>query len=267
MSFLVNLGNELLKKFADQFQVHLPTESIPASWPAIVEKNVPLSHALDDAERERLLRIAQLLIREVPFEGCKGLEITEEIQVAIAASAAMLLVRRSFPKFLRLERILVYPDSFVAYRIRDRRSLDVERQEQGLEGEAWGDGIVVIAWVDVLAAASPAPPHGNVALHEFAHVLDFEDGSADGTPLLESEQARAKWRAIFQREFEQLEKDIEADRPAILDDYAATNLAEFFAVATETYFLAPERLKAGRPELFTQLDRFYRPGAGNASPG
>lgn len=267
MSFLSNIGHEFLKKFADQFQVRLPTEPIPASWPAIVAKNVPLSRALGDAERERLLRIAQLLIREVPFEGCKGLEITEEIRVTIAATAAMLLVRRSFPKFLRLERILVYPDSFVALRVRDHRSLDVVREEHGLEGEAWGDGIVVIAWGNVVAAASPTPPHGNVALHEFAHLLDFEDGSADGTPLLESAGARSRWRAIFQREFEQLEKDIEADRPATLNDYAATNLAEFFAVATETYFLEPDRLRAGRPDLFTQLDRFYRPGAGNAFPG
>jgi len=267
VSFLKNLGRELLKKFADQFRVQLPTEPIPASWPAIVERNVPLSRALSDDERERLLRITQLLIRDVPFEGCQGLEITGEIQVTIAASAAMLLVRRSFPKFLRLERILVYPDSFVAFRMRDARSLDVERGEHGLEGEAWGDGIVVIAWGDILAAASPTPPHGNVALHEFAHVLDFEDGSADGTPLLESDGARSRWRAIFQREFEQLEQDIAADRPATLDDYAATNLAEFFAVATETYFLEPERLRAGRPHLFTQLDQFYRAGAGPASMG
>jgi Mlc titration factor MtfA (ptsG expression regulator) len=258
MTFLTNLAQDLLKKFSEQFRVVLPSETIPRSWVSILRRNVPLAASLTDAERDRLLRIAMLLLREVPFEGCNGLEITEEITVTIAATAALLLVRRPFPKFLRLERILVYPDSFVAKRLRGRRSLDVE-QGEALEGEAWADGIVVLAWGDVMNAASPTPPHGNVVLHEFAHVLDFEDGYSDGTPLLESESARSRWRAVFRHEYELLEADIAADRAATLDDYAATNLAEFFAVATETYFLSPEKLRADRPELFTQLDRYYRP--------
>ena len=45
--------------------------------------------------------------------------------------------------------------------------------------------------------------------------------------------------------------------PTVLDTYGATNPAEFFAVATETFFERPNELRAGHPRLYAELERFY----------
>ena len=95
-------------------------------------------------------------------------------------------------------------------------------------------------------------------LHEFAHVLDFEDGASDGRPILDSEQARAAWGAVLQAEFERQQDAASRAEDATLDPYAATNRAEFFAVATETFFATGAHLRERLPELYEQLRLFYR---------
>jgi Mlc titration factor MtfA (ptsG expression regulator) len=45
--------------------------------------------------------------------------------------------------------------------------------------------------------------------------------------------------------------------PAFLDAYAATDPAEFFAVACEVFFEQPARLKHDEPELYEQLRLYF----------
>ena len=51
--------------------------------------------------------------------------------------------------------------------------------------------------------------------------------------------------------------DVDARRRTVLDAYGATNEAEFFAVATETYFEKPRRLARKHPELYAMLSRVF----------
>ena len=44
-----------------------------------------------------------------------------------------------------------------------------------------------------------------------------------------------------------------------LDAYAAQDPAEFLAVASEAYFMAPDQLQLAFTPLFDLLDRYYRP--------
>jgi len=43
-----------------------------------------------------------------------------------------------------------------------------------------------------------------------------------------------------------------------MDRYGATNPAEFFAVATETFFEKPKTLARKRPELYDELKSYYQ---------
>jgi hypothetical protein len=43
-----------------------------------------------------------------------------------------------------------------------------------------------------------------------------------------------------------------------MDSYGATNEAEFFAVATETFFCRPAALAIEHPRLYAALTDFYR---------
>jgi len=95
-------------------------------------------------------------------------------------------------------------------------------------------------------------------LHEFAHQLDFEDGATDGTPLLESGAQAKRWADVFSRELEALRHAADAGEPTLLDPYGAQDPAEFFAVATETFFERGAELRQRHARLYEELARFYR---------
>lgn len=201
--------------------------------------------------RREIGAIVQVLRAEKSFEACGGLkEVTEEMKLVILAQAALLLVGRKGGYFPRLRSILIYPD---AYQVQE----DEEEDQQARLGESWGSGSVVLAWRSVLQGGRGADDGQNVVLHEFAHQLDQEDGAADGLPVLSDGMRHADWAAAFEESYERFCDEVNAGQDTFLDPYGATNPAEFFAVATETYFELKEELREDEPRLFRQLRSYY----------
>src|SRR5437660_1586927 len=236
--------------------LRLPTGPIPDTWDGIVEHNVPLARGLTSEERERLLRLVRVFLADKHFEGCGGLTLTEEMKVTIAAGACLLLLHLEGPCYPTLRTVLVYPHAFVPKFASPPTAGGIVQPPVPLLGESWGDGVVVISWDDTLNGARDPGDGVNVVLHEFAHQLDDEDGSADGAPLLSGGALRT-WGRVLSDEYQRLRQDAAADRPSVLDPYGAKNKAEFFAVATETFFEKPVQLERDHPELYTQLKQFY----------
>jgi Mlc titration factor MtfA (ptsG expression regulator) len=96
-----------------------------------------------------------------------------------------------------------------------------------------------------------------VIIHEFIHHIDGMDGEMGGIPIIESDELRANWESVFKRRYEELLDDLASDRRPRLDDYAATNMAEFFAVAGESFFDSPGRLKHDLPDVYGLLQNFF----------
>ena len=250
-------GRGLLQQVAARMQFELPADPVPAVWHDILSRKVPLARDLAETDRDHLLRVSRLLLDEVPFEGVGGLVVDDEIRVTIAATAAMLLYRLPYPRFTKLIRVLVYPDTFVPVVAPSRHDTLIVEPDPSL-GQAWMNGIVVLSWSDVRRDVVNHPNGGSVILHEMAHILDAEDGIFDGTPLLDDASQGVAWARILEREFARQRAAVDAGDDAPLDDYAAANHAEFFAVATEAFFCAPHRLRAELPELYEQLRQFFR---------
>ena len=245
--------------------LRLPTGAIPDAWHGIVEHNVPLARWLTSDERERLLRLVQLFLTEKHFEGCGGLTLTEEMKVTIAAEACLLLLHLEGPCYPTLRTVLVYPHGFIPKRARSPGTGEVAPPPVRLIGESWGAGVVVISWDDTLAGARNPDDGENVVLHEFAHQLDGEDGVTDGAPILPPGALRT-WGGVLSEEYERLRRDAAQDRRSALDEYGATNKAEFFAVATETFFEKPVQLEREHPALYAQLQQFYRQDPARRAP-
>jgi MtfA peptidase len=237
--------------------LQLPTGPIPDTWHAIVENNVALARGLSSDERERLLRLVQVFLADKHLEGCGGLVLTEEMKVTIAAGASLLLLHLDGPCYPTLRTVLVYPHGFVPKFARRLRTGEIAPPPAHLMGESWDDGVVVISWDDAVRGARNPSDGENVVLHEFAHQLDTEDGVTDGAPILPPSALRT-WGGVLSEEYERLRRDAARDRPSALDDYGATNEAEFFAVATETFFEKPLQLERDHPALYAQLQQFYR---------
>lgn len=229
----------------------------PAAWAEIIEKNVPLYQRLGEADRRELQGHIQVFLGEKHFEGCGGLELTDEVRVTIAAQACLLLLHRETDDYRRLITILVYPSAYEAKGVEPIGGGFVIEGPQGRLGEAWQDGVVILSWDDVRRGAADVRDGQNVVLHEFAHQLDQEDGAADGAPILERRSLYVAWARVLSAEYEQLRQDSKRHRKTVLDTYGATNPAEFFAVATECFFEKPAQLKRKHPELYEELKEYY----------
>ena len=188
---------------------------------------------------------AQVLLGEKRFEACGGLALTDTMKAVIAAQAAVPILGLEDDYYPRLISILVYPTTFVAEAsTQDADGLVTEGPEDR-EGETWEQGSLVLSWADI-ERDSRLPDDGyNVVLHEFAHQLDFEHGLSGGSE-------------IIQREYRRHAEKVDAQEDTLLDEYGATHPEEFFAVASECFFLWPADLEWECAELYSELRRFYR---------
>ena len=199
----------------------------------------------------------RVFIAEKNWEGCGGLVMTDEIKVTIAAHVAIMLLGLEHNYFPAVLSILVYPAAFQVPRRQMVGNVEVD-EASGLLGEAWYRGPVIFSWKEVRREGRRPHSGRNVVWHEFAHQLDMLDRSTDGTPPLANLEQRKRWQAVMTAEFDQLTSDARAGRPTLLDEYGATNEAEFFAVATECFFDLPGPLHDEHPELYSLLSEYYR---------
>jgi Mlc titration factor MtfA (ptsG expression regulator) len=227
-------------------------------WFAIIERNVPFYRALAPDDQRELRGLIQVFLAEKHFEGCDGLEITDEMRVTIAAQACILLLHRDTDFYPSLQSILVYPTAYFAPVRRPEPGGIVSEGIEARSGESWSKGALVLSWDDVVRGASDIHDGYNVVFHEFAHQLDDEAGRGDGAPLLPKRSMYVAWARVLGAEYQRLVDNIEHHRPTFLDAYGATNPAEFFAVATEFFFERPRELKRRHPELYEELRIFYR---------
>jgi Mlc titration factor MtfA (ptsG expression regulator) len=231
---------------------HILENPFPVDGEAILRKNVAAYARLSEEEQQRLRDLAQVFIAEKNWEGCGGLEIGDEHRITIAAEAGLLLMGRDHDLYNRLVTILVYP-SLMVLPVGAQHRRGPREPEVVISGEAVGGDVVILAWDEVLRGARNANDGKNVVIHEMAHIIDFLDGQADGTPPLRYSELRT-WAEVFSEAFLALRK---AEKPSVLDEYGATNEAEFFAVATEAFFERAKALKDELPELYELLAKFY----------
>lgn len=231
-------------------------EPFPASWQRELAARVPLYRALDAGRRRDLEQRVQLFLAEKTFYGCDGFTVNDAVKITIAGHACLLILARAYSDFDDIRSILVYPDAYHATGT-ESDGYVVSETSEIRAGEASTHGQVVLAWTECEEAASnPDSPH-NVILHEFAHQLDYLDGSADGAPPLSGEQAR-RWQNTMTDAYEHLLNTLEHHDQPWLDPYGASEPAEFFAVLTEAFFQTPDSLKASQPAVFGALKDYYR---------
>lgn len=229
----------------------LRRKRLTAKQREVLALRFPLWRSIPREIREETEGWMHVFWAEKAFEPCGGVkEITEEILLAITAPACLLIAKRPEDWYEKLATVLVYPDAFS---VKDEFGMHDIRL-----GESWGTGSVVLSWQSVKQGDANPEDGLNVVLHEFAHQLDQEDGAGDGVPALEDSEDMGRWSRVFSRSFESFCERVNEGRRTVMDDYGATNPAEFFAVATETFFERAERMQEEEPELYEELRIFYR---------
>ena len=226
-------------------------------WITLLEKNLPLYKRLPDEMRQHLHERIARFVDSVRFEGCNGLELTDGMVLTVAAQACVLVIHRDGVPYPGLRTVYLYPSTFSSiHKSVDAMGVITEGRVHRL-GESWETGTIVLSWNSVEQGARDIHDGSNVTFHEFAHQLDHEDGPTDGAPGLRSRAAYRSWARVFSESYADFLDLTERGRKTVLDAYGATNPAEFFAVATETFFEKPRQLSEKRPELYQELMSYY----------
>jgi len=214
----------------------LLTAPFPGNWRRILRANIALYRRLPTDTQRKLEDGTRIIVAEKNWEGVQGLTLTDQIKVTIAGMASLLVLGFDDDYYPNLETILVYPGSFLIKTVRNETP-------------------VIVSWADIRAGIASGGQ--NVVLHEFAHKLDMRDGSADGAPYLENATQIETWSRVMSAEYQRLVAETQAGERGVLNPYGATNAAEFFAVATESFFENAPALWELHSELYALLRDFY----------
>lgn len=245
---------------------------------------LPFLQVLSRSDLLRLHHLACLFLDRKEFSGAQGWVVTDAQAVMVATQACLPILHIAAPH--RPDLALRWYDGFVgivlhASEVRARRTeVDgagvVHRWQEKLTGEVVHGGPLMLAWSDVAAAGSTALEAYNVVIHEFIHVMDLQDGIADGCPPMPVKNRRA-WLAVMQTHYETFCEQVQrwdrfgslamgspsaglAQQKPLIDSYGSESMDEFFAVAAEAYFVRRDDFETIYPELSALFDRFFRRG-------
>jgi Mlc titration factor MtfA (ptsG expression regulator) len=228
---------------------------------------LPILHGLALAEFNQLRDLSTLFLRHKSIYGVQGLSVTEEMRLVVAAQASLLILYLDLDDYRGWRTVLLYPGAFIV----EREELDeigiVHSVRHPLIGESWDAGPVILSWDDVARTMAPYEQHGNVVIHEFAHKLDMGNGTANGMPPLHRTMSHHTWTTVFSQTYKSLNECWAVGESIPLDPYALESPAEFFAVASEAFFVSPQKLRADLPQVYQQLQLYYRQDPANCHYG
>ena len=213
---------------------------------------------LSEQERIKLQDDIRLFVGEKHWEGCGGLDLTDEIRVTISTQACLLVLGLDYELFDRVLSILVYPDSFRFPQTEASSDRDVDGGEPEICGLARYRGEVLLSWADIVEDIEHPEEGYSLVLHEFTHKLDARDGKFDGTPPLESREQALRWAEVMTGAYDGLRAAADREEETLLDPYGIKDEAEFLAVATECFFTRPSELRSQHPDLYGLLRDCFR---------
>ena len=252
-----------MKGLLQRWQAHreakvLARRAIPDPLWQLTLARLPFLAQRSDADLAELRPLASLFLDQKEFTGADGLVVDDAMAVCIAVQAVLPVLRVGLAPYDGFVGIVVHPDEVVARReVMDDDGV-VHAYDEVLAGEAMEGGPVMLSWRDVADAGETAASGYNVVIHEFAHVLDMGDGAADGVPPLPSAQARRDWLAVLMPAYDRHGEQVVCGYDTLLDPYGAQGPEEFFAVASETFFVNPKELRAEHSDLYGLLARYFR---------
>ena len=211
---------------------------------------------LGASDQATLRVLATQFLERKSLEPTKGLHLDDAGRVLLAAQACVPILKLGLDWYDGWHSVIVYPDAFIPRRTKTDEAGVVHQTNSMMAGEAWGRGPVILSWADVLNTGKK--PGHNVVIHEMAHKLDMLNGDANGFPPLHRRMDRRVWSRVFSSAWDSLKNEQRNGADLPIDLYALESPAEFFAVASEQFFEDPATLRQHLPEVYRQLEQFYR---------
>jgi Mlc titration factor MtfA (ptsG expression regulator) len=232
----------------------------PALTPAqrdVLAASLPWVPRLDAPTRAHLFDLAARFLAGKSITPVHGLTLDDDQRLQLAALCCLPLLRFGEQGLAGWSQVIVYPGAFrVHRRHHDEDTGVVAEWAEELVGESWDRGPLVLSWDDVRSDLAEPEEGFLLVVHEMAHKLDALDGAMDGTPPLPAAWQR-DWARDFQAAYDAFRARVDAGDDTAIDDYAAEDPDEFFAVTSEYHFTAPALLAREMPAVAAHLQRFY----------
>jgi Mlc titration factor MtfA (ptsG expression regulator) len=261
------------RKARRELVVDLPVwKRLQSDWPCL--------RGLSDAECDLMRELIAGFLTSKSVTGAQGLAPDDDMRLGIAAQACLPILHLGLAHYGDFVEIVVHPGAFLVRRqLTDEDGL-VHEFDDVLAGEAMDGGPVVLSWDDIrpqtIASDAPDQSMSNIVIHEFVHKLDMADGQANGCPPMTT-SLKKRWESTLFEAFDDFCSQLDAIEAAIpsdidpqseaadawyarlpLDPYAATDEAEFFAVAAEAFFVSPVSFQQSYPGLYECFSEYFR---------
>ncbi|TVR79216.1 MAG: hypothetical protein EA412_06920 [Chitinophagaceae bacterium] len=204
-----------------------------------------------DGKRKFITRLIEFN-KTKSYSGQKGLEITEEMKILVAASAIQLTFGLKNFLMRNIEKINLYPESFYipAHRIKGVFPPPKKGEEEWVKirGKTSTKGVIGLSWKDFQIGYDIPDDNYNLGLHEMAHALKLSlekgyDFDNNFSFYLDH------WLDVGLQQF----KKVKSGDSSFLRAYGGTNKHEFFAVCIEFFFESPIAFKKELPDIFNHL--------------
>ncbi len=250
--------SKILRKFAN-WRALSALKKHPVNytrWKVI--RNLACIRYHSSVEKARLRTLSASLLQQKVFVGEQGLDLTDEMQLIIAAQASVPILKLGLNYYSGFVQVSVYPDAFWIERDESDAAGIVHHNKALLSGESWSRGPVILSWHNIEHDLQHDHDGHNVIIHEFVHKIDMLNQGANGVPPISSGNNLKEWKTTFQHAYFHLIERMEHHHKPCINAYGASSPIEFFAVVSEYFFTAPQHLKQCYPRVYNELKLFYR---------
>lgn len=222
-------------------------KTVPLKWKLYLQENVRFYQKLSENEKDAFETRILFFLNTTRIVGFENLKVSEIEKLLVGVSAIIPIFRFPNWEYDFLNEVIIYPKAIPGEGKYKGSFIN------GLVGDGPMEGRMILAKTALLHGYSNYTDRRNVGVHEFAHIIDKQDGKIDGVPevLLDGSKIGAWLELIRSKSLEIKNKG------AKINSYALSNDAEFFAVVTEYFFEHPEMMHKKHPELFETLTDIF----------
>lgn len=226
--------------------IRMPQRDFPREWRRILEQKIEFYNRLSSSRKTEFEKRVHIFLLNVQIVGIDT-EVTHEDRILVASGAVIPIFGFDNWNYANLREVEIHPDKFVIP--------NTHKMATGLVG--WGamEGKMMLSRKALHYGFYDQEDQKNVAIHEFIHILDKQDGEMDGVlEKVMNEIDIMPWLHIINMKMKEIDEGSSSIR-----DYGAANKAEFLAVVSEFFFESPEKMRSEHPALYNALDSFYNP--------
>ncbi len=223
-----------------------PKKPFPAEWRSILTERVAFYNRLSPQKKTEFEKRVHIFLLNVQITGVDT-EVTHLDRILVASGAIIPIFGFDSWYYSNLKEVQIHPDKFIIPTTQTLAS--------GLVG--WGamEGKMMLSRKALHEGFYNQTDNINVAIHEFIHILDKQDGKIDGIlGKIMQEIDIVPWLNIIHQKMKEIEGGDSTIRA-----YGKANNSEFLAVVSEFFFENPERMKSEHSGLYNALDSFYNP--------